>query len=300
MKWVKKGLIYRKSALQPTPWVRPNGTIRIFAGFRDNKGVSRIGYIDVSDINPARILTVSKKPVLDVGAPGTFDDNGVVPCAVVPRGKKLFLYYAGYQRSYNVRFMAYSGLAMSDNNGASFVRYTTVPILERSPQELLFRAIHTILYDSKKRVWRVWYGAGSHYIQGKKKTLPVYEIYYMESKDGIHFPDRGQTVLRLKPHEYRHGRPYVVINKNGYRMYFCYSTKQIPYRLTSATSRDGIHWLRDDSELNLTYARKDFDSTMSAYPAVVSVRGNTYLFYNGNDYGKMGIGYAIQTASSGK
>lgn len=296
MTWVKKGLIYRRPALQPTPLVMPDGTIRIFVGFRDKRGVSRVGYIDVSSTDPAKILSVSKKPVLDVGAPGAFDDNGVVPCAIVSKGKKLYLYYAGYQLGHHVRFMAYSGLAISDNGGNSFTRYANVPILERSDDEYLFRAIHSILYEKGK--WRVWYGAGNHFIQGKEKTLPVYDIRYMESRDGIHFPNKGKTVITVTKDEYRVGRPYVRKTATGYEMYFGYSTKKIPYRLTYATSRDGIHWKRDNSALGLTYAKGDFDSTMSAYPAVVTTQGHTYLFYNGNEYGKMGIGYAIQTSST--
>lgn len=296
--WVKKGLIYRRPALQPTPLVRPDCTIRIFAGFRDRSGVSRIGYIDVSGKNPAQVLAVSKKPILDVGAPGAFDDNGVVPCAIVVRDKKYYLYYAGYQRGQHVRFLAFSGLAVSRDSGNSFTRYANVPILERTHDEYLFRAIHSIMYEKGK--WRVWYGAGNHFVRGKNKTLPVYDIRYMESPDGIHFPKTGKTVIGVQKNEYRVGRPYVIKKNQRYEMFFGYSTKKIPYRLTYAASGDGIHWRRDDSAFGLTYAKGDFDSTMSAYPAVVTVGGNTYLFYNGNEYGKMGIGYAIQTSSTRK
>ena len=35
-----------------------------------------------------------------------------------------------------------------------------------------------------------------------------------------------------------------------------------------------------------------WDSQMQAYPAVVTAGGRTYLFYNGNDYGREGFGYA--------
>ncbi len=301
MHWEKHGLLYsppgtsewaKHSCLQPTPWVRPDGTIRIFAGFRDNEGTGRIGYIDVSGKNPSHVLGVSQQPVLDIGRPGMFDDNGVVPCAVVRRGKSLFLYYAGYHLGTRVRFTAFSGLAISRDGGDSFVRYSQTPILKKTRDESLFRAIHSILFDRQKKVWRVWYGAGNTFIKGKTKTLPVYNIRYMESPDGIHFPDKGKVVIQTKPEEYRVGRPYVIRTRRGYAMYFGYSTRSIPYRLTYAVSADGLRWKRNDNALNLTYKKGDFDSTMSCYPAVVTVAGSTYLFYNGNTYGKMGIGYA--------
>lgn len=93
MKWDKKGLIYGPNgdsswaqgwALQPTPLLlRDEGRIRVFAGFRTREGVSRVGFVDLSAQNPSRILRVSEKPALDIGVPGAFDENGVVPCAVV-------------------------------------------------------------------------------------------------------------------------------------------------------------------------------------------------------------------------
>jgi predicted GH43/DUF377 family glycosyl hydrolase len=106
MKWAKKGLVYgpdgtsawaQRGALQPTPLLRDDGLIRIFVGFRTHDGVSRVGYVDVDAEDPARVVRVSAQPVLDVGIPGTFDENGVVPCAVLERDGGLHLYYAGYK-----------------------------------------------------------------------------------------------------------------------------------------------------------------------------------------------------------
>ena len=104
MKWNKKGLIYGpqkenewmdNSALQPTP-ILLEDRIRIFTGFRDKNGVSRVGYVDVDIDNPSEILEISQEPTLDIGEPGCFDDNGVVPCAVTKYENKLYMYYAGY------------------------------------------------------------------------------------------------------------------------------------------------------------------------------------------------------------
>ncbi len=91
MKWNKQGLIYgasgdsswaKNSALQPTPLIVDEETIRVFVGMRDEKGRSRVGFVDVDAENPKNVLRVSEKPALDLGMPGTFDENGVVPCAV--------------------------------------------------------------------------------------------------------------------------------------------------------------------------------------------------------------------------
>jgi predicted GH43/DUF377 family glycosyl hydrolase len=303
MIWDKKGIVFdpqgkfswaSHTALQPTPIVIGE-KIRIFAGFRDDAGISRVGWVDVDIENPEKVLGYSQNPALDIGLAGAFDDNGVVPTAIVRRGDALYLYYAGYQLVKNVRFIAFTGLAISHDDGLSFQRWRNTPVLERTTDEFLFRAIHTIFWDTDK--WKTWYGGGNSFVAGEQKTLPIYDIRYMESADGIAFPDKGQTVLKNGENEYRVGRPYVVKRGDKYIMYFGASTPQEPYRLAYAESNDGVNWDRNDSLLDIPYQEGDFDSRMSAYPSVIDYNNRIYLFYNGNDYGKQGFGLAISTQS---
>ncbi|SEK62594.1 hypothetical protein SAMN05421666_0710 [Roseovarius nanhaiticus] len=298
MKWEKLGLVYgpdgssswaKHSALQPTP-VALSDRIRVFCGFRDDDGVSRAGYVDVAKDDPTTVLGVSEDPVLDVGDFGTFDQHGVVPCAVVDTEDELRMYYAGYLRGAKVRFQAFCGLAISRDCGASFSRYSQVPILDRTPAEALFRAIHSVLRENG--VWRIWYGGGSEFVSGKSKTLPVYNIRYMESEDGIHFPDFGDVAVDISPGEHRVGRPYVINQAGKYRMFFGKGSEARAYQLAYAESDDGYSWIRKDDELGLSFSETEWDSEMMAYPAVISSSGHTYMFYNGNNYGREGFGCA--------
>ena len=38
---------------------------------------------------------------------------------------------------------------------------------------------------------------------------------------------------------------------------------------------------------------EEWDSEMQAYPAVFDRGGRRYLLYNGNGYGRSGVGYAV-------
>lgn len=299
MKWEKKGIIYsldgsstwaKNSTLQPTPLLLNDDTIRIFVGLRDDKGISRVGYVDVDANNPKIVKKVSKEPLLDIGLPGTFDDNGVVPCAVIRNEGKIHLYYAGYQVGYHVRMMIYCGLAISEDNGNSFKRYSKVPVLERCDDELLFRVIHSVVKEDSK--WKVYYGGGSYFKEGKKKTLPLYDIRYMESEDGINFVGSGDVIIGTQGDEYRVGRPYVIKDEDIYKMFFCAGSEDLTYKLAYAESLDGINWTRDDDKLNISLSSSGWDSQMMAYPSVVKYNDKTYLFYNGNNYGYDGFGYA--------
>lgn len=299
MRWKKKGVVFcpdgsstwaRHTALQPTPLLISDDTIRIFLGFRDDDGIGRVGFVDVRADDPGVVKKISLQPCLGIGRPGAFDDNGVIPCAVVNRKDGIYLYYAGYQLGQKVRFLAFSGLAISRDGGEIFERYSKVPVMDRTDDELLFRAIHSIFYDDG--CWKVWYGAGSEFRAGAHKTLPCYNIRYLESADGIVFPRNGTVVIDTEPNEHRVGRPYVIKTNDRFRMFFGAGTEAEPYRLAYADSIDGLTWRRKDEEVGLDLSELGWDSQMIAYPSVVSCKGKVYMFYNGNDYGKTGFGYA--------
>ena len=296
MKWNRRGLIFNpkgkfdwaeKHALQPTPLVLTD-KIRVFVGLRDASGVSRIGYVDLAKEDPAKVLSFSKKPILDVGEDGCFDENGVVPSAVVVHENKIYLFYAGYQVGTKVRFSVLGGLAISEDGGETFKRASRTPVFERNTDETLFRVPHTVLLEDG--LWKAWYGGGDHFIQGKEKSLPVYDIRYTESTTAYNFAKAGRVILETSGNEYRLGRPYVIKNNNIYYMFYGYSTETSPYKLGYAQSVDLKNWIRCDDNLGVDLAKEGWDSEMMAYPSVLQLNSKTYLFYNGNNYGEEGFG----------
>lgn len=298
MKWEKKGLIYSpsfdgswkdNSALQPTA-ILLKDKIRVFLCFRDKNGIGRIGYVDLDANNPSKILKISENPVLDIGEKGMFDDNGVAPTALIKIDNKIYLYYAGYQIPEKVRFIAFGGLAISENDGETFTRVSRTPIFERTEEAALFRVPHTVLLDDN--LYKFWYGGGSSYIQGKNKTLPVYNIRYLETHNLLKIPDIGEIALDILNEEHRVGRPYVVKKGSLFKMYFGYGSDDKPYQLGYAESSNGKIWIRNDEKLNLPLSKEGWDSEMMAYPCVINFNSKTYIFYNGNEYGRYGFGYA--------
>lgn len=298
MEWHKLGKIFEQtgalkwaqhSALQPTPIVLDD-KVRVFCGFRDDAGSSRVGYVDLDIQNPMKVLKVSLTPVLDLGDNGAFDQDGVVPCAVVKKDNLLLLYYAGYLRCEKVRFQVFGGLAVSSDGGETFLRHSRVPVIDRTEEAVLFRVIHSILPEGNN--FKVWYGAGSEFSKGKIKTLPVYNIRYMDSHSCTDFPRSGVVALDIVGDEHRVGRPYVIKHANRYIMFFGAGSEDVPYKLCYATSDDGVFWSRMDDLLGLDLSVTGWDSEMMAYPAIFSVRDSVYLLYNGNNYGHGGFGCA--------
>ncbi len=299
MKWKKKGLIYcpdgktawaKHSALTPTPILIDEEVIRIYAGFRDENGVSRIGYVDVDANQPSKILAVSNDPVLDVGIPGTFDDNGVILGDVIKVGDKFYMYYVGFQLVEKVKFLAFTGLAISNDGGTSFTRYSNVPVLDRSNEGLFFRAIHSILFEDD--IYKVWYGVGSEWDFINGMPYPKYNIRYIESKNGLNFGCNGKVCIDFKDDEYRLGRPRVYKQNNRYKMFYTKGTLKGKYLPGYAESNNGSKWQRLDELIGIELSDDSWDSKMLCYTSLLQYKDKTYMFYNGNDMGKTGFGYA--------
>ncbi|MEO8378955.1 MAG: hypothetical protein ABI779_04750 [Acidobacteriota bacterium] len=300
MKWIKRGLIYkpdgtrnwaRHGALQPTPFLFEE-KIRVFVGLRDDDGVSSVGWVDLATDDPSRILGISEQPALTAGDSGMFDENGVVPCSVVRIGSELWMSYAGYQLGHKVRFTVFGGLAVSGDGGHTFQRLSRVPFLDRADEACLFRVAHTLMFEDGR--WRVWYGAGSDFRAGSSKSVPVYDIRYFETTRLTDIPKMGRIVVPLAAGENRVARPWVVRRPDGrYSMFYGFETASTSYRLGHAESSDGITWTRRDEEFGLGVSEEGaWDCEMISYPSVVSAAGRTVLFYNGNDYGRSGFGWA--------
>jgi hypothetical protein len=300
MKWIKHGLIFGcqhlpdwadSSALTPTPILLNEQVIRVYTSFRDQQGVGRIGYVDLDAGDPRRVLQVSEDPVLDIGRPGCFDDNGMILGDVVRDRAGLRLYYVGFQKVKKAKFLAFSGVAVS-RDGASFKRVGEVPVLDRCDGATTIRAIHSVIHEED--VWKIWYAAGDSWQQIDGTDFPKYNIWYTESKDGFHFPDRGYLCVDVEGEEYRIGRPSVYQVNGRYLMFYTKGgTSGKDYFPGVAYSDSGKSWRRDDNALGLDLGvGQEFDSIHLCYPRLVEARGRWWAVYNGNHMGRDGFGLA--------
>ena len=298
MKWEKKGLVFtpqrkygwdHNSFIAPLPMMVGDDVIRIYGTVRDEKGAGRLSYIEVDAENPSKVLRVADKPLIDIGRPGMFDDNGVVATCMMKYKDEIRCYYAGYTLSTKVRHHDFTGLAISNDGGLTFKRYSNVPVADRIEGEELTRAIQFVYFEDN--VFKVYYVGGSSFAEGKTKTIPEYNLRYMESSDGIHFPSvPGEVVVPVADGFYRVGKPYIVKENGMFRMFYSDGGDDILYQLAYAESTDGMHWVKKD--INLSISDDGWDSQMQEYPSFIRVKGKAYLFYNGRNYGYDGFGYA--------
>lgn len=302
MSWLKQGLIYcpdgsvpwaKQYAFPPTPLLIDQERLRIFVSFCDENTVGRVGYVDVNANNPKEVLAVSQRPILDIGKPGRFDENGVVPTCVLPVGNRLYMYYVGYQIGQKVRYYQFEGLAISDDGGDTFERVQENPVIDRSDGEAVNRTSAFVMLEDGK--FRMWYVAGSEWTTVNGKSLPIYNLRHIESEDGIRWPGQGSVCLDFKDKdEHALGRPWVFKEEGIYKIFFSSRTASLDYRIGYAESDDGLTWRRLDHLAGIDVSKTGWDSQMVAYASIFKGKKQTYMFYNGNYCGRTGFGYAVK------
>lgn len=269
---------------------RVEDRLRVYFSARDTRGRSQVGYF-VADLEAREpVMAVSDEPVIGLGPTGAFDDSGVTSTWIVEfRGRK-YQYYNGWSLGVTVPFYLHVGLAISDNGGRSFRKVSTEPLLDRCAADPFLVASPCILIEND--IWRMWYVSGIAWIDRSPKPEPVYHIKYAESRDGVHWVRNGVVCVDFaSADEHAISRPCVVKDGNRYRMWF--AARGVSYRLGYAESDDGFKWERRDDRAGLDPSPSGWDSEMVAYPYVFDERGQRYMLYNGNGYGRTGIGLAV-------
>jgi hypothetical protein len=298
--WERRGLLFAPPTHRP--WMMSHAALpiahaigdrhRVYFSARDAQSRARIGYVELDMAEPGRILTVSETPVLDLGELGTFDDSGVTGSCLVAHEGRLYLYYSGWSLGVTVPFYFYVGLAVSDDDGLSFARVSQAPVLERNAVDPYLTASPWVLVENG--VWRMWYVSCARWTLVDGQPRHHYHIRYAESADGVHWTRRGHVAVDFQDEtEYAMARPCVLKEDGRYKMWFC--VRGEAYRLAYAESDDGLSWRRMDEAAGLRGAPGAWESDMQAYPAIFDAHGARWLLYNGNGYGRSGIGLAART-----
>jgi predicted GH43/DUF377 family glycosyl hydrolase len=300
MKWVKKGLIFKPQG--DLDWMVSHAMIpfaesvggdlyRVYCAARDSQNRSNGAYVVVDIRNPKEILDMSKEPVLVPGDLGTFDDSGALPSWVVEHGNAKYMYYIGYNIGVTVPFRNFIGLAISQDRGASFHKVSRAPLLERNEVDPYLTVTPCVLIEDG--LWRMWYTSATKWVERKDdKPKHYYHIKYAESADGVHWDRQGVVCIDFQSaDEYAIARPSVVREDDLYKMWYCHRGES--YRIGYAESKDGIEWERKDEEVGIDVSGSGWDSEMIEYPFVFDHKGERYMLYNGNGYGRTGIGLAV-------
>jgi hypothetical protein len=261
----------------------------VYLSLRDRDGRARIGRTQLT-LEPAPALApLEQDPVLDLGPLGAFDDSGVTSSCIVSVEDRRYLYYTGWMRGVSVPFYLQAGLAVSEEGGP-FIRWSPAPLLDRSPADPFLTASPFVCVDEGG--WRMWYVSASEWRSTAEGPRHYYNIRYAESVDGVTWRRDGRACIDYaNESEYAFARPFVARDADRFRMW--YAVRGERYRIGYGESEDGIRWSRKDDVAGLEAAGRTWESEMVEYPWIFDSDGRRYMLYNGNDYGRTGVGLAV-------
>jgi hypothetical protein len=299
MVWQKLGLVL--GAPVPVDWaashaalptveeVDDDGVALLFSA-RDDRGRSHIGRARVELMGGApRAFAEPGEPLLAPGALGAFDDSGVTTSCVVHHGGRRYLFYTGWTLGVTVPFYLFAGCAVSEDGGATYERVGAGPLLDRNGADPFLTASPWVLVEGE--LWRMWYVSATGWRATPSGPQHRYRVCYAESRDGTSWTRDGTVCIDFRDDaEYAISRPCVVKDADRYRMWF--SARGPAYRIGYAESSDGISWTRLDDHAGFEPSTEGWDAEMQAYPVVFDHGDRRYLLYNGNGYGRTGIGLA--------
>lgn len=311
--WNKLGKIFDPAKVQGRTWLKEfaqapatlvfDDFVRVYFSCRppvDANGqyVSYSAYVDLDRADLFKIRAVSQQPILGLGGLGEFDEFGTYPVSVISVGDEVRAYYAGWTRCESVPFNVAIGCAISRDQGKTFTKFGTGPVLGGSLDEPF------VLSGPKIRrfnnLWYLWYIAGRKWKLVDGRAEPVYKIRMATSQDGVHWHKLNRDLIESRVEEDEAQASPDVFYANGrYHMFFCYRFssqfrgKERGYRIGYASSSDLVDWTRDDSKAGIDVSEKGWDAEMISYPHVFALDGKTYMAYLGNQVGRHGFGLAV-------
>lgn len=266
---------------------------------RVGKYLSHVAFVDF-ERDMRRVIGVSTAPVMELGGLGCFDEHGIFPINLVTDASRVLAYTTGWNRKVSVSVDSAIGLAISHNDGLTFQRFGTGPLLSATLHEpFLVADAFVALYGD---LYHMWYIYGTRWKTFTETEPPdrVYKIAHATSHDAIDWKRDGRQIIsdRLDSDECQ-ALPTVVHRNGVYHMYFCYrrahgfrTHSSNAYRIGYACSTDLAQWVRDDEAAGIDVSEEGWDSEMQCYPHVFQLDQAVFMLYNGNEFGRRGFGLA--------
>lgn len=299
VKWVKQGRIYNPKVSNPRglsgsmmPIARvlddQKGLVRVYFSPRDSFNRGQVWYFDFELGEPSKITNLSSTPLIVPGKLGAFDDAGITLGSVADLGESRLLFYTGWSLTQSVPYNNSIGIGVFKNED-EIARLGDGPVMTRTLHEPYSCSSPFVLFEDG--VLKMWYASMDEWHKTRDQVMHRYNIKFATSADGINWVREPRVALDYETlEEYAFGRPFVQKEDGKYKMWYSYRGQH--YRIGYAESPDGINWTRLDHLAGISVSNRGWDSEMVEYPYVFSCLGSQYMLYNGNGFGRTGIGLA--------
>ena len=297
MKWTKLGQIYQHQssnalllshASNPLALQLYDDVFRIFYSSRDINNKSSIGYVDF-DVEKLKVTNLCTEPLFVYGDAESFYSHGVSIGNMYSQETKNYILFMGWNIKNNEHWKGDIGRLELENN-TTLTLVDDKPYLGLDSEDSISLSYPWVIKEND--IYKMWYGSTVDWTSENGEMIHV--IKYATSNNGENWIKHGIAIPYEIGIAQAFSRPTVLVINNEYHMWYSYrSGDGTKYRIGYSFSKDGITWQRKHDEVGIEVSISGWDSEMICYPFVFQHKGNAYMLYNGNDYGKTGFGLAI-------
>lgn len=298
MQWNKLGLIFNISdacnssdiyshAVNPVPVLLEDNLYRIFFSVRDSQGKSNVSFFDF-DINKFKVINFDRYISLNHGESKLDIDESGISIGCLFENK---MYYMAWQNLENQHWRGDIAYAELSSDLKTFEKPQNYLFMGIDSEDKISLSYPYILHDEAG--YHLWYGSTDTWDYGNGEMLHV--IKYAFSNDMKNWQKFGCCIKPEIGIAQAFSRPCVVkISKNDWHMWYSYRGNKDKYKIGYAHSVNGRDWNILNNKKNVVHSSSiGWDSEMVCYPYVFKHKDKLYMLYNGNGYGKTGIGLAV-------
>jgi hypothetical protein len=277
-------------AANPLP-VRLEGDIyRVFFSARDKSNRSSVGAFDF-DLRRRAVVREYFEPVFLHGPSGSYFAEGVSLANCYRIADRTYMLFMGWQRPSDGHWRGDIG-RLNLNSDFSLTLFDNDPLLGTSAKDPISLSYPWVIDDGAQG-YKMWYGSTLKWESDGQEMVHVLNL--ATSHDGHHWTRQGLSVPYDLGRAQAFSRPTVHKDSSGnMEMWFSYrGALGQSYRIGHAFTDERGSWQLDIGEVGIDVSSAGWDSEMIEYPFVLDHDSQRYMFYNGNDYGRSGIGLAL-------
>ena len=275
----------------PKMLIKPDGYDLYYADRQNNRSlIKKLTFTSDFQLTEKDAETVLRPSEVK----GTFDDEGVMPACILTSDDRNYMFYSGWNSRNSVPYHNATGLADITSKGCIRRRFQG-PVLDRGP-DFPFLAVTPTVWGTKGS-YHCIYVNGDGWIEHKGTQEVLYSMKYAVSNDLKIWDRRSHSLIEEPDGRVCHSNPCHF--RYGTETFIAYcARKPLEFRTNSQNSyvlriaEWNIDELRlEPCELEIDAERiPGFDDEMMAYPEVFPTSQGLRVLYNGNGFGRAGIG----------
>ena len=298
MRWKKLGRIFDPNqiarceemishASTPSPLIIGDNEVRIFYSSRDTFNRSSVSFFDL-EISTLKILYAHDKPILRFGEEDTFFSDGISLGNVFNWNGEKYIAFMGWKVPQGKHWFGQLGLLRVNNkNQLNFVLNS--PVFPINKEDSISISYPWVCHKESTEL-TYWYGTTKTW-EGPNSDM--IHLLKKGSTNNLLNWESGNTVLTFDLKEFQaFSSPTVLEFGDSEILFYSYRGQGLNYKIGSAelTNQNPVATKKD---FGISENLEDWESEMQCYPRVFKLLDRQYMLYNGNQYGKTGIGIAL-------